>query len=474
MELTKNQNRYINNKKLGFTLIKGGKCSGKTTALVLRLINLENNYCIYEDDQILFVCNKNNELNFIKDKYLNLKDDNKFYSLFSLTRSKVNFNTIEQLIDSYSRNYQNREALNCTYLSKNELLTKLNSSRFKDILDEKFRKSRLIQKMSLEEVYNEILWIKACDFKEDEYMSTERKGKKIRINKNSLTRKFIYSSIELYNEFLRSNGYIDRYDKINFAIRYSKTCTDKYAHLFIDDIQALTKVEIDFANSLSSKSSGASINFALNNEDVSFEDTWFIKGRNIKTISTNSNVKSFIFKGNLSINKCDDLMEKYQYIDFKHKNISEFNMDRSINGMELYLRDELCFSEKELLNLPVFNDIAAGNPIEISDGVVGSFYLPEVWIGKSKNIFVLTVKGDSMVGKNIDDSDLIVIKKQQTASHNDIVAASVDGEATLKVLNTKGDFPTLVSANEKYRPISLIDREVSIIGVAIGVIKQIN
>ena len=77
-----------------------------------------------------------------------------------------------------------------------------------------------------------------------------------------------------------------------------------------------------------------------------------------------------------------------------------------------------------------------------------------------------------MVDKNICDGDLVVIKKQANANHNDIVAANLDGEATLKTLNLNDDSPKLMPANSLYSPIDLTNRNVSILGVAIGVIKE--
>lgn len=52
MKLTKNQNRFINNKNMGFSLMKGKSLTGKTVAALHRVINLENNYCIYNEDKI--------------------------------------------------------------------------------------------------------------------------------------------------------------------------------------------------------------------------------------------------------------------------------------------------------------------------------------------------------------------------------------------------------------------------------------
>ena len=67
---------------------------------------------------------------------------------------------------------------------------------------------------------------------------------------------------------------------------------------------------------------------------------------------------------------------------------------------------------------------------------------------------------------------MLVIKKQNTALNNDIVAASLDGEATLKILKLNDKEPMLVPANSKYSEIYLEGKEVSILGVAIGVIKN--
>ena len=58
MILTKVQNRFINSKSVGFTLIKGKKNTGKTLASIKRAMNLENNYCIYPDDKMLFTVNE--------------------------------------------------------------------------------------------------------------------------------------------------------------------------------------------------------------------------------------------------------------------------------------------------------------------------------------------------------------------------------------------------------------------------------
>ena len=83
MKLTKGQNRFINNKSMGVSFLKGKNNSGKTTASLYRTINLENNYCIYNEDRILYLALNNDSANNIKSKYNEIKDKNYFYSLLS-------------------------------------------------------------------------------------------------------------------------------------------------------------------------------------------------------------------------------------------------------------------------------------------------------------------------------------------------------------------------------------------------------
>ena len=128
--------------------------------------------------------------------------------------------------------------------------------------------------------------------------------------------------------------------------------------------------------------------------------------------------------------------------------------------------------EKNLKEIPVYNEIAAGQPIEINDEKQENFYLPKEWVDKNNENFILKIKGDSMIEKNIDNGDLVVIRRQNTAYQNDIVAISLNGEATLKILKYNDGIPTLMPANALYSPISLIGKEAEILGVAIGVIKK--
>ena len=116
MKLTKGQSRFINNKSMGVSFLKGKKNSGKTIASIYRTINLKNNYCLFEDDEILYLTLNNDRTDFIKNKYDDLKDENYFYSLFSYVTDKVNVKVLQKLIDDYSDKYLNLKNYNFEYI----------------------------------------------------------------------------------------------------------------------------------------------------------------------------------------------------------------------------------------------------------------------------------------------------------------------------------------------------------------------
>lgn len=164
-------------------------------------------------------------------------------------------------------------------------------------------------------------------------------------------------------------------------------------------------------------------------------------------------------------------MNEYKYLNLKNKNILKFKIDDNSIEKEIYLNEEN-ISGKNLREIPVFNEIAAGNPIEINDEKQENFYLPKEWVDRNNDNFILQIKGDSMIEKNINDGDLVVIRRQNTAYQNDIVAISLNGEATLKILKYNDGVPSLIPANALYSPILLIGKQAEILGVAIGVIKK--
>lgn len=472
MEFSKVQDRFIKCKNSGYQFLRGKEGTGKSTVSIYRTINLENNYCIYEEDKILFVTSNYNKKCKAIGFYKKENDKDYFYSLFSSEKDRVHILTMEELIDTYFRAYIRKSGLAIKVINKGKCIEVLNE--LKEEISLFYKKSKFLQKAKVEFLLDEILWIKASNFSKEYYLEVNRKGRKERIRKSSYTRESIYKIKDLYNEVLYEKGLMDEYDKVLFAIKYVNSYGGLYSHILLDDIEKLTKSEIDFVKLIYKERSYSSFTFILNSDLNNKENSWMIKGRSVNTLGIDVRGKSFNFKVKYSEKKEKKIntIEKYKYINLKNKEIIEFNIDTASNEKELFGGDNICYNENELEEIPMFNNIAAGTPIEMNDDIEGSFYIPKYWLEKGKATFILRVKGDSMVEKNICDGDLVVIKKQNAANHNEIVAASLDGEATLKTLNLSGDLPKLMPANSLYEPIRLGNKEVNILGVAIGIIKQ--
>lgn len=379
---------------------------------------------------------------------------------------------LEELLTTCYNGYKGEKAINLSYINKEEgirIIEKLNNE-----IKTFGKKSKFILNATKEFILDEILWIKASNFTIEEYLEIDRRGRKNRVIKNSYTRECLYKLMNLYNKELRNNEYMDEYDQVIFSMEYAKNHKLQYTHIIVDDCEKLTKGKIEFIKEIYSKKTHSSLIFIVNSELHNEEYSWLVKGRKLKTLGADFKRKTFGYKTIFKEKESQIIktIDNYEFVNLRNKNIFEFNIDTSSTEKEIYLDENITFKENELIDIPVFNNIAAGSPIEINDSVEGTFNLPKQWLEKGAETFILTVKGHSMVDKNICDGDLVLIKRQSTANHNEIVAVSLDGEATLKTLNMNGSTPLLMPANPLYTPISIEDKEISILGIAIGIIKN--
>jgi repressor LexA len=102
--------------------------------------------------------------------------------------------------------------------------------------------------------------------------------------------------------------------------------------------------------------------------------------------------------------------------------------------------------------VPVIGRIAAGGPILAEQAVEDVFPLPRQLVGDG-TLFLLQVVGDSMVDAAICDGDWVVVRQQQVAENGDIVAAMLDGEATVKTFKRRDGHVWLMPHNPNYSPI---------------------
>ena len=101
--------------------------------------------------------------------------------------------------------------------------------------------------------------------------------------------------------------------------------------------------------------------------------------------------------------------------------------------------------------VPMVGRIAAGGPILAEERTEEVFPLPKTLVGEG-TLFMLQVAGDSMVDAAICDGDYVVVRQEQTAENGDIVAALLDGEATVKTFQRKDGHVWLLPHNDAYQP----------------------
>jgi repressor LexA len=120
--------------------------------------------------------------------------------------------------------------------------------------------------------------------------------------------------------------------------------------------------------------------------------------------------------------------------------------------------------------VPVIGRIAAGGPILAEQAVEDVFPLPRELVG-SGTLFLLRVVGDSMVDAAIADGDWVVVRQQPTADNGDIVAAMIDGEATVKTYKKREGHVWLMPHNPNYAPIP--GDEAVVLGRVVTVLRKV-
>ena len=103
-------------------------------------------------------------------------------------------------------------------------------------------------------------------------------------------------------------------------------------------------------------------------------------------------------------------------------------------------------------HIPLVGRIAAGEPITAEQYVEDVFEIPTRLTGRG-TLFMVEVHGDSMVDAGILDGDYVVVRAQSTAEDSEVVAAMIDGEATVKVLSHADGHVWLMPRNADYSPI---------------------
>jgi len=129
-------------------------------------------------------------------------------------------------------------------------------------------------------------------------------------------------------------------------------------------------------------------------------------------------------------------------------------------------------TSNRVLMLPLLGQIAAGTPIAAQEDVEDMIPVPSEMVRNVENPFLLRVKGDSMIGEGILPRDLVVIKPQQAASQNELVAVLIGDEATVKRYHRDANGVKLMPANPAYAPIEVTTEDSRVIGKVVGLIRD--
>ena len=130
-----------------------------------------------------------------------------------------------------------------------------------------------------------------------------------------------------------------------------------------------------------------------------------------------------------------------------------------------------------MVEIPLVGRVAAGVPLLAVENVEDTVKVDRFFIGQTREVFALRVKGESMIEDGIFDGDYIFVRKQLQASRGDIVVAMINDEATVKRYYPEGDNIRFQPANAAMQPIIVRKRDfktVNIIGLVVGVYRKMR
>ena len=123
-------------------------------------------------------------------------------------------------------------------------------------------------------------------------------------------------------------------------------------------------------------------------------------------------------------------------------------------------------------HVPLVGDVAAGTDVLAEENIEELMPLPADFTGEGQ-LFMLRVRGDSMIDAGILDGDYVVARQQPEARKGEIVVAGIPGEeATVKTFSRKGNKVVLLPANERLAPMEFDPREVTVYGKVVTVLRR--
>ncbi len=134
--------------------------------------------------------------------------------------------------------------------------------------------------------------------------------------------------------------------------------------------------------------------------------------------------------------------------------------------------DEFALTRREMANIPIIGTVTAGEPILAYENITGYYPLPLDMLREVPNndLFMLEVRGESMVEAGILSGDHVIIRQQDTAKNGDIVCAMIDDSATIKTFYKESGYYRLQPENSSMDPI--ITDHCQVLGKVIGLVRM--
>jgi repressor LexA len=124
-------------------------------------------------------------------------------------------------------------------------------------------------------------------------------------------------------------------------------------------------------------------------------------------------------------------------------------------------------------HVPLIGDVAAGTGVLAQENVEELYPLPVDFTGEGE-LFMLRVRGDSMIDAGILDGDFVVARQQDSADNGDIVVAGIPGdEATVKTFRKSGNTVTLIPSNGSMSPMQFASSDIAIFGRVVTVMRRL-
>lgn len=133
------------------------------------------------------------------------------------------------------------------------------------------------------------------------------------------------------------------------------------------------------------------------------------------------------------------------------------------------LDDDFNLSRREMVNVPILGRVAAGEPLLAVENIEDYFPIPTEYVPNTE-LYMLQVKGDSMVNVGVLNGDHVLVQKQSTASDGEMVVAMVGDSATVKTYYKEDGYYRLQPENDYMEPI-IVYGELQILGKVIGVFR---